>query len=307
VRYSARRYVSPEVDLTIIIVSWNTKERLRRCLRSIWRTNVETAFEVIVVDNASSDSSADCVEGEFPQINVIRNDKNLGFARAANQAIIMARGDLIMLLNPDTVVHDKTIDRLVAFASEHPDIGIIGCKIVNEDGTLQHSCRRFPTPVVGLFRNTFLGRLFPHNRFTTRYLMDDWDHENIREVDWVSGACMVIRREALSEIGVLDERYFMYCEDLDLCFRAHNAGWKIFYYPRAIVTHRKGAASDQAQVRCIITFHKSLYKFFCKYFSRARFLPYRWFVGFLLAMRALAILLKYGLRRAAGSLRSRAS
>lgn len=304
---SARKSFPSDVDLTIVIVSWNTKEHLRRCLNSIYRPNVETTFEVIVVDNASSDGSADMAELEFPQTNVIRNSKNLGFARAANQAIILGRGNLFMLVNPDAALADKAIDRIITFARDHPDVGIIGCKVFNEDGTLQHSCRRFPTPGVGFFRNTFLGRLFPRNRYTRTYLMTDWDHNNLREVDWVSGACMVIRRETLSEIGMFDERYFMYCEDLDLCFRAHNAGWKVFYYPRAAATHRKGASSDQAQVRCVVTFHKSLYKFFCKYFSKARLFPYRWLVGILLTIRTLAVITKYGVRKALGSLKGRGS
>lgn len=302
---SARRLSPPDVDLTIVVVNWNTKEHLERCLQSIYRPDVETAFEVIVVDNASKDGSADVAEIQFPQTNVIRNDKNLGFSRAANQAIILGRGSFFMLVNPDAVLQDKAIDRVVEFAREHPDVGIVGCKILNEDGSLQPSCRRFPTPAVGLFRNTFLGRLFPRNRYTRSYLMTDWDHMNLREVDWVSGACMLIRRETLSEIGIFDERYFMYCEDLDLCFRAHNAGWKVFYYPRAVAVHRKGASSDQAQLRCVVTFHRSLYKFFNKYFAKARFLPYRWFVGLLLVVRAAAIIAKYAVRRLLGTLRSR--
>jgi GT2 family glycosyltransferase len=301
---SARRPTPPDVDLTIVIVNWNTKRHLRRCLETIFRPSVETRFEVIVVDNASRDGSADMAEVEFPQTNVIRNERNLGFAKAANQAIILGRGNFFLLLNPDAALQENAIDRAVEFAREHPDIGIVGCKILNEDGTLQHSCRRFPTPAVGLFRNTVLGRLFPRNRYLRAYLMTDWDHRHLREVDWVSGACMLIRREALSEVGILDERYFMYCEDLDLCFRAHNAGWKVFYYPRAAAVHRKGASSDQAQVRCVVAFHKSLYKFFNKYFAKARFLPYRWLVGLLLVIRATAIIVKYGIRKSLASLRA---
>jgi GT2 family glycosyltransferase len=281
-----------DIGLSIVIVNWNAGEYIGACLESVFRTDLDTTIEVFVVDNASRDGSPEEIAARFPQVNLVENDRNLGFAAAANQAIELARGRSILLLNPDSRLEPECVDRLIEFATHHPDVGIVGPKVLNTDGTLQYSCRRFPTIRAGFFRNTFLGRLFPANPHTRDYLMTDWDHENFREVDWVSGAALLIRRETVEEIGLLDEGYFMYCEDTDWCYRAKRQGWRTFYHPYARVVHRKGASSDKAQYRCVVRHHRSLYRFFRKFYAQRYFVALRWAVAVLLAVRAATIMTK---------------
>jgi hypothetical protein len=170
-------------------------------------------------------------------------------------------------LNPDTEVHEGALATLIAFADAHPEAGIVGAKLLNGDGSLQYSCRTFPTLMNGFFRDTPLGRLFPQNRYNRDYLMKDWDHRSPREVDWVSGAAMLIRREALEEIGGLDESFFMYCEDVDLCYRAHQRGWKVMYCPDAVITHLIARASDQNVAAMLMERHRSMFRFFRKHYA----------------------------------------
>lgn len=252
-------------DISVVIVSWNTREYLKACLRSVYADQPDV--EVIVVDNASTDGSADMVEHEFPQAKLIRNADNYGFARAANQGIKASSGRYVLLLNPDSKVCPGALKALVEFADSHAEGGLFGPKILNADGSLQSSCRRFPSPQAALFRNTFLGRLFPKNRYVAEYLMAEWDHSTPREVDWLSGAALMLRRSMLDEIGLLDERFFMYCEDVDIAYRAKQAGWKAFYFPGATVVHFLAKSSDQAPNRMIWLFHRSMYAFFKKHYA----------------------------------------
>jgi len=249
-------------------LNWNNRRDLVICLHSILNLGHDIALEVIVVDNDSEDDSVAAVEKCFPQVILIVNPRNLGFAAGNNVGIQASRSRYIMLLNTDTLVHEGALERIVRFLDEHPDAGIVGPKLLNSDGSLQYSCRHFPTLGAGFFRNTFLGRLFPQNRFARDYLMTDWDHSETRVVDWVSGACMAVRREMIEEVGLLDEGFFMYCEDVDWCYRAKQAGWKTYYYPGAVVTHAIGRSTDLAPNRMIMQFHKSMYRFYRKHYRR---------------------------------------
>lgn len=253
-------------DISVIIVNWCTREELRACLSSLTEANSHRA-EIIVVDNASTDGSAEMVRETFPDVYVMENAANLGFAKAANQGIRRSRGRYVLLLNPDTIVNKGALTSLVRFGDENPDVGIFGPRILNPDGTLQYSCRRFPTLAAAMFRNTILGKLFPRNRYTREYLMSEWDHSKPRDVDWVSGAAMVIRRELLEDIGLLDETFFMYCEDVDICYRARQKGWRVAYHPEAVVVHAIGRSSDRVANRMIVEFHKSMYLFYRKHYA----------------------------------------
>ncbi|MEN6371442.1 MAG: glycosyltransferase family 2 protein [Armatimonadota bacterium] len=256
------------MDITISIVNWNTRDELRHCLESVLAQE-GIDFEVIVVDNASSDESAAMVAHDFPQITLISNDKNIGFSKAHNQALEIAQGRYVMLVNPDTVLEERdTLLKIVTFADENPDAGIIGPRIENPNGSIQFSARRFPTLGAGLFRRTPLGKLFPNNRFVKSYIMSDWKHDEARDVDWVSGAALVIRQKTIADIGPLDSGFFMYCEDVDWAYRAKKHGWEVCYYPMAKVKHRIGSASDQAPVRMIYQFHRSMFKFFTKHYAK---------------------------------------
>jgi GT2 family glycosyltransferase len=254
-------------DISIVIVSWNTRDDLRHCLESLF-ANEGASYEVIAIDNASADDSAEMVRTEFPSVKLIANDANLGFAKGSNQGIAVSAGRYILLLNPDSEVRPGFISCMVAFGDEHPEYGIFGPKVLNPNGTLQYSCRRFPTLAAGFFRNTILGKYFPHNTYLMDYLMANWDHNDVREVDWVSGCSMTVRREALDDIGMLDEQFYMYVEDVDFAYRAKQKGYKVAYNPGAVVVHARAKSSDKTPNRMIVEFHKSMYRFYKKHYAK---------------------------------------
>ncbi|HLK14495.1 MAG TPA: glycosyltransferase family 2 protein [Fimbriimonadaceae bacterium] len=252
------------LELSVTICSWNTCADTRACLDSLGALRQECAFEVIVVDNGSTDGSADMIAGEFPWVRLIRSEVNLGFTGGHNACLAQREGPDALVLNSDTVVHAGALRTLVDYSRAHPEVGIIGPKLLNPNGSLQFSCRRFPNPVAALFRNTFVGRLFPNNRWTRDYLMADWTHDEPRQVDWVSGAALYVTKHAIETVGVLDEAYFMYCEDVDWCFRAHRAGLDVTYLPTAVITHAIGTSSSKAANRMIVRFHRSMLRFYRK-------------------------------------------
>ncbi len=248
-------------------MSWNTRDDLRRCLVSLLAEK-GASYEVIVVDNASADGSAKMVGAEFPSVTLIANDANSGFAKGSNLGIAASGGRYVLLLNPDSAVQPGFISELVAFGDAHPEYGIFGPKVLNPDGSLQYSCRRFPTLAAGFFRNTILGKYFPHNTYLMDYLMANWDHNDVREVDWVSGCALTVRREVLNDIGALDERFYMYVEDVDFAYRAKQKGYKVAYNPSAVVVHARGKSSDKTPNRMIVEFHKSMYRFYKKHYAK---------------------------------------
>lgn len=276
-------------DLSVVTVNLNTRDELRDCLASARDADSGSA-EIVVVDNASTDGSVEMVQGEFTDVRLIRNSENLGFARASNQGIRATAGRYVLLLNPDCVVHPGALTELVRFGDANPDTGIFGLRMLNPNGTVFESCRRFPTLAAGIFRNALLARLFPKNPYIREYLMTDWDHSEVAEVDWVSGAALVARREMLDQIGVLDERFFMYCEDVDIAYRAKQAGWKVMYFPGATVMHLRARSSDQNPVPMIIAFHRSMYAFFKKHYSARSSVLTRAIVPLGLTFRTLVLI-----------------
>ena len=253
-----------DLELSVTICSWNTQGDLRQCLASLEAVRDELPFEVLVVDNCSEDGSADMVEREFPWVRLFRMSTNLGFTRGHNLLLAERCAPHALLLNSDTIVHPGALKTLLSFIQENPEAGIIGPKLLNPDGSLQFSCRRFPNPMAALFRNTPIGKLFPKNRFTRDYLMQDWRHDQVREVDWVSGAAFLARKELMDKIGFLDSNFFMFCEDVDWCWRTWKAGFKVFYVPQAVITHAIGRSTDKAPNRMIGGFHKSMLRFYSK-------------------------------------------
>ena len=256
-------------DVTVSIINWNTKDELSECLKSVLaQEGVE--FEVFVVDNASSDGSAGFVRDDYgPGVALIENSANLGFGAAHNQVIRESSGRYVLLFNPDCrFLETDALAKMVDYLDRDSDVGMLGPKILNPDGTLQYSARRLPNMVAAVFRHTIFGRLFPHNKFVREYLMTDWAHDQVTDIDWLSGAALMIRRETIDRIGLIDERFFMYCEDVDWCRRAHSAGWRVVYFPMASVSHRIGAASDQNPVSMIRQHHRSMLRYFLKYEGR---------------------------------------
>ncbi|MCE5199785.1 MAG: glycosyltransferase family 2 protein [Armatimonadota bacterium] len=261
---------SNSVDVTVSIVNWNTKDELRDCLLSVFSQDRSITFEVFVADNASSDGSAEMIKSEFAgKVNLIENPKNLGFGAAHNMALGQARGRYMMILNPDCrMLEHDVLGKMIKYMDSTPSVGMLGPKVLNPDGSLQYSARRSPTMFAAIFRHTLLGKLFPNNSFVRDYLMADWQHDRERDVDWLSGSAIVVRKETIDQIGLLDERFFMYLEDVDWCRRAREAGWRVVYFPMAAVSHRIGAASDQNPIPMIKQHHKSMLRYFLKYNAR---------------------------------------
>lgn len=257
-----------EKKLSIIIVNYNAEHYLENCLRSIYAETKQIPFDIWIVDNDSKDESVSMTRRNFPLVNLIENKGNPGFARANNQAIQKSTADYILLLNPDTLVLENAIEKMVKFMDENPQTGIAGCKVLNEDRTLQLACRRsIPSPGVAFFRLTGLSKLFPNSKKLAKYNLTYLNADEANEVDAVSGAFLMIRRKVVDKIGSLDERFFMYGEELDWCIRTKKAGWKVMYYPDAEIIHYKGECSKSNSRKAAFEFYRSMYLFHKKHFA----------------------------------------
>lgn len=263
------------VELAIIIVNWNTREMLARCLESLTNSqglnladstlssteNGRFSQKIYVVDNASSDGSVEMIKARFPWVHIIENSENLGFARANNQALLQSRGSYAVLLNSDTVLHPHALDKMVEFMDSHPEAGGCGPRLLNADGSLQSSCHPLLTPWREFWRLILLDRIW--HRAT--YPQAKWDLRTPRRVEVIKGACLLLRREALKEVGLLDDRYFMYTEEMDLCYRLLKAGWDIWWVPQAVVTHYGEASSQQMAEDMYIQLYQSKVQFHRKF------------------------------------------
>lgn len=267
------------VDLGIIIVNWNTRELLRRCLETVHASTGTVTTQVVVVDNASTDDSALMVANQFPQATLVRLPENKGYAAANNRGMKalgfpQVGGTLtatppryVLLLNPDTELPPTALSEMVAMMDGDSDVGVAGPKLVLADGSLDLACRRsFPSPEVSFWRMIGFSRLFPRSRRFARYNLTYLDENERAEVDSVVGACMLVRREAVYKVGQLDETFFMYGEDLDWCKRIKEAGWKVIYYPAVTVLHLKRKSSVQSPkaryefVRAMLLFYNKHYR-----------------------------------------------
>jgi len=254
------------VDLSVVIVSWNVCHLLRRCLQSILDETALglSALEIIVVDNHSSDDSVDMVRSDFPDVHLIANTENRGFPSANNQGLQVARGRYVMLLNPDTEVLADALRVMVAFADAHPDVGVVGPQLVHSDGSIQSSRRRFPTLITAFFESTWLQPYAPR-RLLEQYYVLDRPGDAVQDVDWVTGAALMARREAIEQVGQMDEGFFMYSEELDWCRRFREAGWRVVYLPTARVVHHLGKSSEQVVPARHIHFQTSKVRYFRKF------------------------------------------
>jgi N-acetylglucosaminyl-diphospho-decaprenol L-rhamnosyltransferase len=252
-------------DVSVIVVNWNVRDLLRQCLASVRDGAGSLDVETIVVDNASTDGSADMVRMEFPEVTLVANDHNPGFAAANNQGLGMARGRYVFLLNPDAQVMNDALLIMVAYMDEHPDVGLLGPMLRYGDGRLQSSRRRFPTLATALVESTVLERYFPNAGPIRRYRMLDTPDNAVQDVDWVVGAAMFARRTAVDQVGPLDDDYFMYSEELDWGRRFKEADWRVVYLPTALVIHHEGKSSEQNLAQRDIRFHTSRVRYFRKY------------------------------------------
>lgn len=252
------------IDLSILIVSWNTKPFLKGCLQSLREGIRDICHEVFVVENASQDGSAEMIRDEFPEVSLLVNAENRGFAAANNQAVKLAKGRYVLFLNPDTLIHERSLDRMVRFMDEHPEAGAVGCKLLNADGTIQHSTRRVPTFGIMFYENTLLGRFFYFRGKIRHYKRRASAYDRVEEVDATSGAALMVRKSVLDEVGLMDERYFMFFEEMDLCRRIWAKGYKIYFMPEAVITHL-GGESRRQNPEMNLVIQKSLMRYFRKF------------------------------------------
>jgi GT2 family glycosyltransferase len=253
--------------VSVVIVNFNVREHLLASLRALY-ASADTTIEAFVVDNASSDGSADAVEATFPQVAVIRNDENIGFGKASNCGLERANGEFVLLLNPDVIVESDCVKTLASFLMTNPKAAAASPRLRRPDGRLDLAARRgFPTPRAAFYRLTLLSRLFPKSRRFNRYNVGYMREDQVHEIDAGTAACLMMRRSAIEQVGPFDPDYFMYGEDLDLCFRLKKAGWKIFYLPSAVATHVKGASSRQATSAMLREFHRSMWIFHRKHYA----------------------------------------
>lgn len=271
-----RRKRTDRPQISVVIVNYNVKDFLQQALLSLRKALAPFRAEIFVVDNASHDGSAEMVGERFPDVHLIRSRKNLGFARANNLALRRAKGDFFVLLNPDTIVQEDTFVRLLEFMARHPDAGMASCKVLNPDGSLQLACRRsYPTPWVAFTRLTGLSYLFPNSKLFGKYNMTYLPEDEISPVEAISGSFMMVRREVVEQVGLLDEQFFLYGEDLDWCYRVIQAGWQIYYVPTTQIIHFKGESSKQSQFDSLLVFNQAMALFVKKHFrKRYYFLTY---------------------------------
>jgi len=253
------------MDVSVVIVSWNTCEILRDCLLSVVAQAGDVSCEVIVVDNASSDDSVAMVRQEFPQVRLIENADNRGFAAANNQGMAVATGRYILLLNSDTIVLDQAMAKTVAFAEARPDAAVVGCRVLNADRTLQPTCFMYPSLFNMLLSSTYLYKVRPRSRLLGRERMTWWRRDDVREVDVVTGCFMLVRRQAIEQVGILDEQFFMYAEETDWCYRFKKAGWKVLFTPEAEIVHLGGQSSKRVHVDMSVQLRLSILRFIRKH------------------------------------------
>lgn len=256
------------VDLSIIIVSWNVCALLRRCLTSIDAGRGDLSIEVIVVDNASSDDSVQMVRREFPGVTLIASQENLGYTGGNNLGAKGFRGRYLLILNPDTEVVGNALQQMIAYLEVHSTVGAVGPQLLNPDGSVQSSRRRFPGLATAFFNDSpFSWRWLPDNRFVRTYTMVDRPDDEIQPVDWLAGAAIMIRRETWQAVGPFDERFFMYSDEVDWCHRCRDMDWEIHYLPTAQVVHRHRGSVSQVGRVTLVRFHRSRVLYLKKYFG----------------------------------------
>lgn len=257
------------MDLSVIVVSYNTKDLLEQTIESVVKTTSNINYEIIVSDNDSTDGSPEMVKAKFPKVRLIENKANWGFSKGNNIAIKKAKGRYILLLNSDTVVKKDCLEKSLRYMDGHKDVGVLGCKVVLPSGELDHACKRgFPTPEASLYYMLGFHKFFPRNPKYGAYLASHIRDDQVAEVDALMGAFMMLPREVIGQVGMLDENFFMYGEDLDWCYRIKAAGYKVIYYPKAEIIHYKGSSSKKKRGKTIYEFHRAMILFYNKHYKK---------------------------------------
>ncbi len=280
----------PEPKISVIIVSYNVRAYLQQALYSLRRALAGIAHEIFVVDNASVDGTLAMLRQHFPEVIVLENRENVGFGRANNQALARARGEFVVMINPDTVVQEDTFRKLLAFFEHTPDAAAATCKIINPDGSFSVDCRHaIPTPMIAFWKVTGLSRLFPRSKLFGQYNLTYLDPNQTYPVPAISGSFMMVKRRVLEEVGFFDERFFMYCEDIDLCYRINLKGYKIYYVPTTQIIHYKGESTKKNNLDYVVTFNRALYQFFQKYYAASYGFLIRWIIVLGIVLRGIFI------------------
>lgn len=256
------------MKLSIVIICWNDRRVIGECLRSIFESTHSTDFEVIVSDNGSTDGSREFIRQTYPKVRIVENGANLGFAKGNNAGIRAADGDYVLILNPDTIIHDGSLDKLMAFATRHPEMGGFGCRVLNSDGSYQVSARLFPTIWrywVDALCLRWLGNVF--SKFSSEEY-SRWAGDSERVVDWQSGCCVMFRGDILKRLGGFDEQFFYHFEEVDLCRRVWNAGMPILFTSEASITHLGGQSVGRFPIRFALERQRSRYRYFYKHFGK---------------------------------------
>ena len=281
------------IELSICILTYNSKSYLRDCLDSIRTFPPKGEYEIIVADNGSTDGSLQMLEEEYPEVQLIRNQENLGFTKPNNQMLHLAKGEFLLLLNPDTKLIEDCFNPQLDYLKAHPEVGICIPKVLNADGSFQKQSRRGeprPLEVFGYF--TGLGKLFPNNKRLNGYLMSWLPEDEIAEVKAVSGSCMFIRRETWQAVGDLDETFFAFQEDSDYCIRAGTLGWTVVYLPISRIIHYGGKGGSGVKPwKSIFEWHRSYYLFYKKHYAKEYFFLFNWFYYFLMLLKFASALL----------------
>ena len=265
----------PLPNASIIILSWNVRDLLRRCLSSLPLSDPDV--EIIAVDAASADGSVEMVRAEFPGVKLITSPENLGYTRGNNLGLRAAVGRYLLILNPDTEIVGEAIAQMLAYMDAHPRIGVLGPQLLNPDHTIQSTRRRFPSLATGFFESTWFQPLAPRS-LLDRYFARDLPDDAIGEVDWVAGAALLVRREAYEQVGGFDEGFFMYSEEMDWCRRMKAAGWQVIYFPAARILHHEAKSSAQVPAATHIRFNTSKVRYFHKYHGALAAGALRWFL-----------------------------
>lgn len=264
--------------LSIIIINYKTPTLLRQCIKSIQKNKPAYPYEIIVIDNNSGDGSVEMIKDDFDNVvKLIANDKNLGFPKAVNQGVeASGKSKYILLLNPDITVLPESLDKLFEYMEKNKEVAVVSPKLINPNGSIQYSCfSQYPSPKMVLYRRTILGRSEKAQKEIKKFLMADWDHKEEKEVAWILGSCMFVRKEAIKKVGLMDERFFMYMEDVDWCRRFWENKWKVMYYPDIKMVHyyQRASASDSGIIKSMFNRQTRIHiasalKFFLKYWKR---------------------------------------
>lgn len=280
------------MKLSVIIVNYNVEHFLEQCLHAVHKASINLATEVIVVDNNSVDNSLKMLQEKFPEVHVIANTKNTGFAYANNQAINSSKGEYVLLLNPDTIVEEDTFEKVLMFMDAHPEGGGLGVKMLDGKGNfLPESKRGLPTPMVAFYKIFGFSRLFPKSKTFGKYHLGFLSKDQIHEVDILSGAFMLLRKSALDKVGLLDEAFFMYGEDIDLSYRLVQGGYKNYYFPETRIIHYKGESTKKSSVNYVFVFYNAMQIFARKHFSQKNARTFSFFINIAIYLRAAAAII----------------